>query len=204
MKKNLKLEILSFFWGKNGKFNLDYLKGQTLWYSHRKDFASLGENTYMDSPFTLRGSKFISLGDNFHACRGCRIQAWEKYEGVSYKPSIKIGNNVSINMNVDISCINEIIIGDGVQMASNILIVDHFHGRIDSTAKEVPPAKRPLYSKGPVIIENNVWIGSNVAILPGVTIGENAIIGANTVITRDVPRGGVCCGNGAGKIIKYL
>ena len=204
MRKDIKMDILSLFWGQNGKLNLDYIKGRTLWYSYGKDFANLGENTYMDSPFTLRGAKYISLGDNFHACRGCRIQAWDEFEGVKYSPSIKIGNGVSINMNVDISCINEIVMGDGVQLASNILIVDHFHGRIDSSEKDIAPTKRILYSKGPVIIEDNVWIGSNVAILPGVRIGESAIIGANTVITHDIPAGAVCTGNGAAKVIKIL
>lgn len=204
MKKNFKLEVLSLFWGKSGKLNLDYIKGRTLWYSYRKDFASLGDNTYMDLPFTLRGCEFISIGNNFHACRGCRIQAWEKYEGAKYTPLIKIGNNVSINMNVDISCINEIVIGDGVQMASNILITDHFHGRINSDTLELPPSKRVLYSKGPIIIGDNVWIGSNAAIMPNVCIGENAIIGANTVVTHDIPANAVCVGNGSARIINYL
>ncbi len=204
MKGSLKWRLLSLFWGKSGKLNLDYLKGKTLWYSYRNDFAHLGENTYMDAPFTLRGCKYISLGDNFHACRGCRIQAWDEYEGIRYTPRLTIGDGVSINMNVDISCINKILIGNGVQLASNILIVDHFHGKIDSSETDVPPTKRTLYSKGPVIIEDNVWVGSNVAIMPGVTIGESAVIGANTVVTHDIPAGAVCVGNGAAKVIKEL
>ncbi len=204
MKRNLKLELLSLFWGKSGIFNFEYIKRNVLWYSYRKEFAFLGENTYMDIPFTVRGGKYISLGDNFHACRGCRIQAWDSFAGEKYTPSMKIGNDVSINMDVDISCINKIIIGNGVQMASNILITDHFHGRIDSKALELPPSKRVLYSKGPVIIGDNVWIGSNAAIMPGVSIGENAIIGANTVVTHDIPANVVCVGNGSARIINYL
>lgn len=205
MGKRLKYEVLSFFWGKRGIFNFEYLKKNALWYSYRKEFAFIGENTYMDAPFTVTGGKYISLGDNFHACRGCRIQAWDNFAGGRYTPLLKVGNDVSINMDVDISCINEIIIGNGVQMASNILITDHFHGRIDSSALELPPSKRKLYSKGAVIIGDNVWIGSNVAIMPGVSIGENAIIGANAVVTRDIPANAVCAGGGnSAKVIKYL
>lgn len=164
----------------------------------------MGENTLMDRPFTVTGERYISLGNNFHACRGCRIQAWDNFAGEHYTPFLKIGDNVSINMDVDISCINKIVIGDGVQMASNILITDHFHGKIDASAKELPPSKRKLYSKGPIIIENNVWIGSNVAVMPGVTIGENAIIGANTVVTHDIPANAVCVGGNSARVIKYL
>ena len=57
------------------------------------------------------------------------------------------------------------------------------------------PQRRPLYSKGPVIIGDNVWIGDKVTILPGVTIGNNAVIGANTVVTKDVPAYSIAVGN---------
>ena len=121
-----------------------------------------------------------------------------------YTPQIIIGNNVSINMDAEISAINSIIIEDGVQMASNVLIVDHYHGRIDKTDIEVgEPSKRNLYSKGPVRIEKNVWIGYGVSILPNVTIGRGAIIGANSVITKSIAPYSVVAGV-PGKVIKNL
>ena len=115
----------------------DWVKKNS-WLLHENRFRCIGKNTYMDSPFTIRGEQYISIGDNFHCCRGCRIQAWDSYEGEHYEPSISIGNNVSINMDVDIACINKVAIGDGVQIASNVLITDHFHGYIDKTCA---PAK---------------------------------------------------------------
>ena len=163
---------------------------------------SIGDNSCMDYPFTLRGKEYISIGENVHFSRGCRLQAWDCYEGRVYKPQIRIGNDVSINMDVDISAINKIEIGNGVQIASNVLITDHFHGKIVSEENEIPPAKRELYSRGPVIIEDNVWIGFNVCILPGVTIGKGSIIGAGAIVSKDVPRYSVIVGNGT--IIKKL
>ncbi|MNY78908.1 Galactoside O-acetyltransferase [compost metagenome] len=67
----------------------------------------------------------------------------------------------------------------------------------------MPPAKRRLYSKGPVIIEDNVWLGEGVVVLPGVTIGENSIVGANAVVTKSIPKNCVAGGNPA-RIIREI
>ena len=57
----------------------------------------------------------------------------------------------------------------------------------DFEAPLLPPLQRPLYSKGPVIIEDDVWLGEKVSVMPGVHIGRGAIIGANSVVTKDIP-----------------
>lgn len=176
-----------------------------LWRHNAENLCHLGENSYMDFPYIINGGEYIIIGDNFHCCRGCRIQAIDRYENQTYTPKIVIGNNVSINMDAEISAINSIVIEDGVQMASNVLIVDHYHGKIDKS--DVwgggEPGKRNLYSKGPVRIEKNVWIGYGVAVLPNVTIGRGAIIGANSVITKSIAPYSVVAGV-PGKIIKNL
>ena len=126
----------------------------------------------------MHGSKYIAIGDNFVALSGLWISAYDNYEGMQYNPQITIGNNVSLNFNCHIGCINKVSIGDNVLIASKVYITDHFHGEIENTL--VMPTKRPLVSKGPVIIEENVWIGESVVILPNITIGKNSIIGANS------------------------
>ena len=66
-------------------------------------------------------------------------------------------------------------------------ISDNSHERTDMNDIKMAPAKRPIYSKGPVVIIDNVWIGDKATVLAGVTIGESAVIGVNTVVTKDVP-----------------
>lgn len=65
------------------------------------------------------------------------------------------------------------------------------------------PQKRPITSKGPVIIGDNVWIGDKATILPGVTIGDGAVIAANAVVTENVPEFSVVAGIPA-KVINYM
>jgi acetyltransferase-like isoleucine patch superfamily enzyme len=49
----------------------------------------------------------------------------------------------------------------------------------------------------PVKIGENVWVAANVIILKGVTIGDGCVIGAGSVVTNDVPRNTLVCGNPA-------
>lgn len=177
------------------------LKNKAMWVVNSEGINHLGNNTTMVWPFMLEGKQYISMGDNTHCCRGCRIRAWDNFGGSCYNPQIIIGNDVSINHNVDIACIDKVIIGNGVGIASNVLITDHNHGKLSENERNVPPQKKLLYSKGPVIIEDYAWIGSNVTILPGVVIGKNAIVGSNAVVNKDVPPNSIVGGVPA-KVLK--
>jgi len=167
------------------------------------EFASLGERCYVQSPFIVKNPQYIRIGNDFSALHYLRLEAWDSYAGQRFLPELTIGHGVAVNSDVHIGCINRVIIGNNVLMASRIYISDHSHGDITAEAIKVQPIERPLTSKGPVTIEDNVWIGEGVCILPGVTIGENAIIGANAVVTHDVPGNSVVGGIPA-RVIKRL
>lgn len=168
-----------------------------------KKFKKCGKNFHSELFFYGKGYEYIEIGNNVSFNRNVRIEAWDFYQGIKYKPVIKIGNNVGINPDCHIGAINKVVIEDNVLMGAGILITDHYHGNISSDELSIPPVKRKLYSKGEVIIGRNVWIGEHAVILPGVKIGENAIIGANAVVTKDVPANAVVGGNPA-RVIKML
>ncbi|MDP1842845.1 MAG: acyltransferase [Sediminibacterium sp.] len=166
-------------------------------------FKKIGNDVYFPNNRIVKNPQYISIGNCFFALQNLRLEAWDKYGSIEYAPEIIIGNNVCFNTDVHIGAINKVFIGDNVLIASRVYISDHSHGEITAEAIKLPPSKRALFSKGPVIIENNVWIGEGVSILPDVIIGVNSIIGANSVVTRSIPPNSVVVGNPA-RVIKTI
>ncbi|HEX8549903.1 MAG TPA: DapH/DapD/GlmU-related protein [Cytophagaceae bacterium] len=168
-----------------------YLKSEEV----KKKFLNYGEGfSTLPSPCILKNPRYISIGKNFSALGNLRLEAWDSYGTQRFSPRLIIGDNVCFNTDIHIGCIDLVKIGNNVLLASRIFISDHSHGEISQEALALPPVKRPLCSKGPVIIEDNVWVGEGVSILAGVTIGRNSIIGANAVVTKSIPENSVAIG----------
>ncbi len=160
----------------------------------QRQFRSVGDNFNIDYPIILLGGDCITIGNNFVCYSRLRIEAYVKHLDNFYNPKISIGNNVSLNFDCHIACVNYISIGNNVLIASKVFITDHSHGDPTKDSLKTPPYLRKVVSKGPVIIEDNVWIGEGVCILPGVTIGKNSIIGANAVVTKSFPKNSIIAG----------
>jgi acetyltransferase-like isoleucine patch superfamily enzyme len=207
MKKLLKGLIQDFFIIFHKFYSYDRMykmkRYRNVLYSYwiRNCFKSCGADFFLEAPIFIKGGKNITIGNNFYAENRLRIEAWDEFQGIKYTPRITIGDNVTFNPDCHIGCINRVSIGDNVLFASKVFIEDCYHGEINKENLDIPPAKRELFSKGPVIIEDNVWIGEGVAILPNVTIGKNSIIGANSVVTKSFPPYSIIGGNPA-RLIK--
>lgn len=169
----------------------------------KKSFGALGINSVIPLQNTFINPQYIYIGNHFQSLYNLRLEAWDCYYEQKFTPYISIGDNVSMNTDIHIGCINRIEIGNYVMLASRVYISDHSHGNLFGDDLKLPPVKRPLVSKGPVVIEDNVWIGEGACIMPGVRIGKNAIIGANSVVTKDVPANAVMAGVPA-KVLRYL
>ncbi len=170
-----------------------------------KNFKSVGNNLCISVNSEIIGEKTISIGDNFSAGKNLKLQTWNQYNGQELKnrPSIVIGNNVSLMSNCQISCANEIIVKDSVLMGDNVFITDNFHGSNSWWELDIPPIERPLEIGEGVYIGKNVWIGRNVCIMPGVKIGNGTVIGANSVVTHDIPEKCIAVGAPA-KVIREV
>ncbi len=149
------------------------------------------------------GGKYISLGSYNFIDEHVRLEAYDNYLGETYTPKITTGEHVIFNMFCHIGCINEIRIGNRVTIAERVMIIDHDHGRTTFEHMQLPPRRRPLNSKGPVVIEDYVSVGENCVITSGVTIGHNSFIGANAVVTKSVPPYSVVVGNPA-RVVKTV
>jgi acetyltransferase-like isoleucine patch superfamily enzyme len=187
------------------RFQKKILLGINYFYSLwiKNVFHASGRGFYIEKRAYILGGRNIIIGENFFSLSGLRIEAWENYESDVFHPKIIIGNNVTINYNLHLGCINSIQIQNNVLIGSNVLITDHSHGFVSNEDLNLPPAKRKLYSKGPVFIGNNVWIGDFVSILPGVNLGDNVIVGSNSVVTKSFPPN-VVIGGVPAKILKDL
>lgn len=146
----------------------------------------------------LLGAKRISIGSNTKFNDFFYLTVWGEGDG---SEAITIGNNCSFGAFSHITATNRIVIGDNCLTGKWVTISDNNHGGTELSDLKLPPIKRKVCSKGPVVIGDNVWIGEKATILSGVTIGCGAIVGANAVVTKDVPPYSVVGGNPA-RIIK--
>ncbi len=107
--------------------------------------------------------------------RGSAIHMGAKF----YNPrNIVIGEDTIIGEGVVLDGRSKLIIGNHVDIASEVMIYNSEHDINDENFKAMTQ---------PVIIEDYVFIGPRVIILPGVKIGKGAIVGAGAVVTKDVP-----------------
>ena len=169
----------------------------------RQELASCGENTTFWGFTKLVGARYVHVGNGLRIGQDCVWELYDERQGQKFTPSLIFGDGSSFGDGGHISCINRVTIGCGVRIGRKVFITDNNHGVSDRALLDTTPNLRPLFSKGPVVIEDNVWIGEMVCIMPGVTIGRGAIIGANAVVTHDVPPYCVAAGNPA-RIIKRL
>jgi acetyltransferase-like isoleucine patch superfamily enzyme len=159
-------------------------------------FANSPKDLVIQLPRRITNPRCIFLGDNVWLGSGTLLNAVTRYPSVSTKhpekdykiqefnPRIRIGNRVTATGNLTIGAVRGVTIEDDVLLASNVTILDNFHGYENP---DDPYKYQPLSHIAPVLIKQGCWIGQNVVIFPGVTIGEMTIIGANSVVTKSVP-----------------
>lgn len=165
-----------------------------------KRFKHWGDHSALGRPSRVFSPSAISVGHHTVFNDGVILTAWPEY---GWDAEIEIGNNCTIGAFNHITAAKKIVIGDGFLSGKWVTITDNSHGEMSREDMNLPPAKRKVTSKGPVIIGKNVWIGDKATILPGVTIGDGVVIGANSVVTHDIPSYCVAAGNPA-KVIRDL
>jgi acetyltransferase-like isoleucine patch superfamily enzyme len=152
-----------------------------------KKGIEFGKHVFIDDRVTIfraPNGGSITLGDRVAVLRDSIIET--ELDG-----KIRIGSGTWIHQKCNLSAaMSDIAIGEDVMVAANCSFYPHNH----SIEPDIPVARQPLYSLGPIVIGDNAWIGTGVIILSGVTIGEGAVIGAGAVVTKSIPANAVALG----------
>lgn len=107
--------------------------------------------------------------------RGSTIHMWANF----FQPkNIEIGEDTIVGNNVFLDGRASLIIGNHVDIASEVMIYNSEH---DINAEDFHAIEDA------VEIGDYVFIGPRAIILPGVKIGRGAVVGAGAVITSNVP-----------------
>ncbi len=95
-----------------------------------------------------------------------------------YNPAnIKIGLDTIIGENSVLDGRDKLIIGNHVDIASEVMIYNSKHDIESSNFQAIHKQ---------VIIEDYVFIGPRAIILPGISIGKGAVVAAGAVVTKNV------------------
>ena len=135
---------------------------------------------------SLKGTQRMIIGKGTSFEKHCKLMTWSA-DNKNDDIKILIGSHCTFGEYNNISAFNKIEIGNWVLTGRWVSIIDNAHGNSDLDTIKLSPTKRPIVSKGPIIIRDNVWIGDKCTILPGVEIGESCIIAANSVVTKSIP-----------------
>lgn len=161
------------------------MRGRTLAFFNVFHSGS-SKTLYFGSYPRLINSKATQLGNSVAFGLNARIECHNVKAGSAL---IFIDDFTSFGDYAHIGATTGVSIGKHVLGGSNILITDHSHGspKLDTTQRtNVPPRRRPIVSKGRIIIGDDVWIGDNAVILSGAIIGRGAIIPAGAIVRGEV------------------
>ncbi|WP_075171474.1 acyltransferase [Neptunomonas phycophila] len=104
---------------------------------------------------------------------------------------IKLGRGSVVGEKVQLDCRRGLVIGNHVNISSEVQIWTLHHDPQSSTFKAIGKE---------VVIEDYVWLGARSIILPGVRVGKGAVVGAGSVVARDVEPYSIVVGNPAKKV----
>lgn len=139
------------------------------------------------------------IGKNVFIRNNARLEGINGHGSVKFNPVIEIGNNVSIEQNLHLTCANKILIGSDTAIAANVTITDINHPYKDIN---LPPERQGL-EVSETIIGEACKIYNNAVILPGTILGKHNIVGANAVVYGTFPDFCVIAGAPARIVKRY-
>lgn len=144
-------------------------------------FGKIGQHSLIYKPLRLINPQNVFVGDRVYLYKHSRIETIEKWGTVLYTPKISIGNRVSVEQRLHLTCAKIVEIGDDTVILPDVTITD-----INHSFKEINinVMKQPLEVKE-TIIGKCCFIGMGARIMAGTRLGNNCIVGSNAVISGE-------------------
>jgi acetyltransferase-like isoleucine patch superfamily enzyme len=121
-----------------------------------------------------------------------------KFDGIwQTGPSIIIGDNSFIGINVEFNIRQKIIIGDNCLIAAGCKFIDHDH---EFSSRNILINAQNSGVESPIFLDNDVWLGANVIVLKGVKIERGSIVAAGSIVNKSIPSYEIWAGIPARKI----
>jgi acetyltransferase-like isoleucine patch superfamily enzyme len=162
-------------------------------------FGAIGRRTLIRKPLLIRCPKGIAIGDRCGIRDGARFELVVRDGRI---PELIIGDDVSIEQDVQFSCGSRIKIGSRVTIAARCFMADISHP-YDDVEDSSSIGSRLTESYTPIEIGDECFLGVGCVILPGVILGKRCIVGANSVVTKSMPDYTVCAGVPAKPLKRY-
>lgn len=118
-----------------------------------------------DGTIEFKGSCFLNQGTKINVGNGGRLV---------------IGDHVTCTGNSEISCNNDIAIGEYSLLSWDILLLDSDQHKIIDFNENILNAPKPIS------IGKHVWIGCRSTLLKGAQISDNCVIASGSIITKPI------------------
>lgn len=178
-------------------------KMYSMWVSRTYPFASIGRNVslHFTSKVSRERAPRISLGSSVSVGE----YAWLNVAtgNPNGDPTIVVEDNCIVAFGSILSARNRIHLERDVNVAQNVLIMDHNHAYEDV---DVPIIEQGVTEGGRIRIGVGSWIGNGAVILCSrgeLTIGRHCVVSANAVVMRSVPDYSVVFGTPATVIRQF-
>lgn len=139
------------------------------------------------------GVKDVQFGENVRIVEPCNLYGCTIGSNSFIGPFVEIQQGVVVGQNVKIQ--SHAFICELVTIGSNCFI-SHGAMFVNDLFADGGPAQGDTSKWRKTEIGNHVSIGTNTTILP-VTICDHVVIGAGAVVTKNITKPGIYCGNPA-------
>lgn len=160
-------------------FKRDRLVTATL---HARRLRSVGAGAIVQKPLFWT-PEFIELGERVLIWPGCRIEAVDRYGDRVFTPSIRFGDDVSLQQFCHVVIASDLEIGADTTVSSNVFITDSDHG-YETPDRNV--LQQPLIVRR-TTIGRSCFLGVGVRILAGSHLGDHCVVAANSVVRGAFP-----------------